>query len=340
MNSDETSSSAFGGVGVRRSQLGVVIYALASHQRLQWAAKKSQSPLCLTFLEQCHRVGAGGIQYPFTPKEADLVPELHRRADRYGMFVEAIVNLPSDDSGLDDFEAQLRLAKEAGASVARTVMLPGRRYEQFTSYAEFKDSEQRGLERLRRVEPIVAKHRFHLAVENHKDQLVAEKLETLRRLDSEYIGLCVDVGNNFPLLEDPVETVRAFAPWAFTVHLKDQAVRPSADGFHMADVALGEGCLDLPAIVSILRTAKPRIRFNYETITRDALSVPVLATGFWATLPDTPASDLARLLTILQNSSHPEAFATVSKMPPEQQLSLELENLETSLAYAREHLGL
>jgi sugar phosphate isomerase/epimerase len=320
--------------------MGVVIYGLALHQRHLWAANESQLPVCLAFLEKCHELRAGGIQYPFTAKDVSVVADVRRRADQYGVYVEAILNLPALDSGLDEFEAQVRLAKEVGADVARTVMLPGRRYEQFTSYAEFKEFEQRGLERLQRVEPIVSKHRFRLAVENHKDQRVAEKLDTLRRLDSEFIGLCVDVGNNFPLLEDPVETMRAFAPWAFTVHLKDQAVRPATDGFLMADVALGEGCLDLPGIVAILRAAKPRVRFNYETITRDALSVPVLTNGFWATLPDTPARELARTLAIVKNRPYPRPFVTVSQLSTEQQLQLELEYVESSLAYAREQLGL
>ena len=328
------------GVDPQQSKMGVVIYGLGLHHRHQWASRESKTPICLAFLEKCHELGAGGIQYPFTTKDADVVADVRRRADQYGMHVEAILNLPAIDSELDEFEHQVRIAKEVGADAARTVMLPGRRYEQFTSYAEFKAFEQRGLERLQRVEPIVSRHRFRLAVENHKDQRVAEKLETLRRLDSEFIGLCVDVGNNFPLLEDPVETMRAFAPWAFTVHLKDQAVRASAHGFLMADVALGEGCLDLPDIVAILRAAKPQVRFNYETITRDALSVPVLTDGFWATLPDTPARELARTLAIVKNRPYPRPFVAVSQLTIEQQLRLELEYLESSLAYARERLGL
>lgn len=75
---------------------------------------------------------------------------------------------------------------------------------------------------------------------------------------SEYIGLCVDVGNNFALMEDPLEAARVFAPWTFTVRLEDQAVRESPDGMWLADVALGDGFLDLPAIVKTLRGSKPR----------------------------------------------------------------------------------
>ena len=132
----------------------------------------------------------------------------------------------------------VRLAKEAGATLARTVLMPGRRYEQFKTLAEFRESEKRALKSLQLAEPVVARNRFRLAVENHKDQLIPEKLETLKRVGSEWIGLCVDVANNFALMEDPLDTMRAFAPFALTVHIKDMVAQVYPDGWLLADVAL------------------------------------------------------------------------------------------------------
>ena len=141
-------------------------------------------------------------------------------------------------------------------------------------------------------------------------------------------------------MEHPLETVRALAPFALTVHFKDQAVRESEDGFLFADVALGEGFIDLAAIVKILRDAKPLIRFNLEVITRDPLGVPVLTTGFWTTLPDIRASELARVLSVVKAKGSTKPFVTVSQLTIDQQLGLELRNVERSFAYARELLGL
>jgi sugar phosphate isomerase/epimerase len=150
----------------------------------------------------------------------------------------------------------------------------------------------------------------------------------------------VDVGNSFTLLEDPLETVRAFAPYAVTVHFKDQAVREKEDGFWFADVALGEGIIDLPAIVKVLLQANPHIHFNLETITRDPLNVPVLTQAYWATMPEVPATDLARTLRLVKTRAKPEPFVLVSQLPVEQQLALELRNITQSITYAREKLGL
>ena len=99
----------------------------------------------------------------------------------------------------------------------RVVMMPGRRYERFSSADEFGKFAQMGLESLRLAEPVAARHGVRLAVENHKDQRIAERLEVFRRLSSEYVGACVDTGNSFTLMEDTIEVVEAYAPWALSV---------------------------------------------------------------------------------------------------------------------------
>jgi sugar phosphate isomerase/epimerase len=325
---------------VRRNRLGIVIYALGIHQRANWAGRHTGLAPALAFLEECHRLGAGGIQCPISAQDAPRARELARRADKYEMHVEAILDPPRDSADLPRFEHDIRVAKKAGANLARTVILPGRRYEQFKTLAEFHTFEARGLAALQRAEPVLARHRFRLAVENHKDQLVAEKLATLRRLDSEWIGLCLDVANNFALMEDPLESARAFAPLTYTVHLKDMVVKDYADGWLLTDVALGEGFLDLKAFVRIVRQAKPNVRFNLETITRDAIRLPVRTEAFWATVPGPRQAALDRA-SALVNTRPGVAFPPdPSTLSAAQQLDLERRQIERSLIYAREHLGL
>lgn len=321
----------------KRTGMGVVLYALGNHRRHQWSGRHGGLSLANALLEESRLLGAGGIQCTLTDVD---VPGLQRRAETYEMHVEAIINPPRDKGDLERFERDVEVAKKCGAGVARTVIIPGRRYERFRSLEEFREFERRGLRSLELAEPVVARHRFRLAVENHKDQRTWERLALLERVSSESIGLCVDVGNNFPLMEDPLETARTFAPWAFTVHLKDQAVRDHEDGFWLADVALGEGFLDLPAIAKVLRDAKPDIQFNLESITRDPIPVPVLTDAFWSTLQDTKASALARTLRVLKARSHPSPFTQVSQLSRERQLAMESENVVRSIRYATEKLGL
>jgi sugar phosphate isomerase/epimerase len=285
-------------------------------------------------------LGAAGIQCPLGLRETAEAFALRRRAESHGMYVEASLNPPRSEADVTRFEQEVRLAKEAGARVGRTVIMPGRRYEQFKALAEFREAEAQGLNSLQWAEPVLARHRFRLAVENHKDQLVAEKLATLKRLSSEYVGLCVDVGNNLALMEEPLAVVRAFAPWAFTVHLKDHLVREYADGFLLMDVALGDGILNLPVMIRLLREAKPDLSFGYETITRDALRVPVLTDGYWNTFPDRSAPEFARSWRWLRDRSSPEPLVTVAKLAEADQMALERSQLKRSLEYARDKLGL
>ena len=80
-----------------------------------------------------------------------------------------------------------------------------------------------------------------------------------RRLGSEYVGVCVDTGNNIALLEDPHGDGRGAGPVrASRVHLKDMGVEESADGFLLAEVPLGEGILDLKGIVAALAEGATR----------------------------------------------------------------------------------
>ncbi|MBI2927829.1 MAG: sugar phosphate isomerase/epimerase [Verrucomicrobia bacterium] len=331
---------ALGQSAPNRSRLGIVIYALGIHQRNQWAGRHAGLTPAPALLEECRLLGAGGIQCPLGLTDSAAASALRRRAESYSMYVEASLDSPRDEADVTRFEKDVQLAKAAGVSVGRTVIMPGRRYEQFKSLDEFRQSEARALKSLQLAEPVLARHRFRLAVENHKDQRIAEKLALLKRLGSEFIGLCVDVGNNLALMEDPLEVARAFAPWAFTVHIKDHAVREYAEGFLLADVALGDGFLDLPAIVKVLREANRNIRFNFETITRDALQVPVWTDGFWATLSDTPAPELARTWQLVKAKSSPKPLVTVSTLPEAEQLALERRHVERSLVYAREKLEL
>ena len=323
----------------RRSDLGIVTYAFLLHQK---ASKGAGAGLDynepLGYLEACHRAGAGGVQFPFGERSADDCAKFRRQAERLGMRVEAIVSLPKDDTELARFEKQVVCATQSGASLARTTMLPGRRYEEFKTRAAFEAACVQGLKSLQLAEPIAARHRLRLAVENHKDHLIGEKLEVLKRLSSEYVGLCVDVLNNFALCEGSLETVRAFALWALTVHFKDQAIQECDDGFWLMDVPLGEGFLPLKKIVQVLRQSKPSVPFNLEVITRDPIKVPVRTEAYWATFPGRPRTDAEPMLRLAKAKGRP--LPLVSTLSPERQLSLEQSNIEKSIAYARDELGL
>jgi len=322
------------------TQLGLVLYALGLRRRHRWRQLYPDAPVPIALLEECLHFGTGGIQCSLDSRKPEVAAEVRRRAEAESLHVEAIIQPPQDDADVVRFEQDIKVAQTAGATLARTVILPGRRYEQFTDLETFREFEVRGLQSLQRAEPILARHRFRLAVENHKGQRVPERLETFRQVSSEWVGMCVDLGNSFALLEDPIEVVRAYAPWAMTVHIKDQALQSYEDGFLFGDVALGDGFLDLPAMVKILREANPSIQFDLETITRDPLRVPVLQQTYYRSMGDIPASDLGRALREIRVSAAPEPLEIISALSLDDQVAAESRNIRRSVDYARETLGL
>ena len=137
------------------------------------------------------------------------------------MYVEVSARLPKNGSDeLEVIKHTVRATKAAGASVIRTVMLGGRHYETFKPLDDWKEFTRVSWRSLRRAEPILRRHEVRLALENHKDWRIDEMLKILKRIESEWVGVTVDTGNNMSLLEDPLETARTFAPYATAVHLK------------------------------------------------------------------------------------------------------------------------
>lgn len=321
-----------------RTSLGMVQFNCSLRRR--WMQERDPNVDLFdpsTFLHHCRGLGAGGMQASLGVLSPEQSRNLREQAESSGMFIEAIVRPPRDDGDLDRFDAEIRTAAEAGALAVRTVIIPGRRYEQFATLEEFRAAVEQGRRMLQRAAPIVAKHRVRLAVENHKDQRIDERVELLREFDGEFIGACVDTGNSVALLDDPDETIRALAPFAFSVHLKDQAVREYDDGFLLGDIPLGEGCFDLNRMVATLQQARPDVRFVLELITRDPLKVPCLSERYWATLPAVPGQDLARTLRMVRKHSA-EHLQQVGSLSPKEQVALEDANLAASLKYARDVL--
>ena len=323
-----------------RTRLGLVAYCLGLRQKSLRAGDAGvdlYEPT--TFLTHADALGAGGVQVSLGRLSSEHAAALRKQCAEREMFLEGIIQLPKMSAELERFEAEMRAAVSAGARAMRCVLLPGRRYEQFRSLEEFHAAERVGRAAIERAAPIAEQLQLPLAIENHKDHRDGERLRLLEALSSEYVGVCLDTGNSLALLEDPLSTVRAFAPWAHAVHLKDQAVAPDPDGFLLGDIPLGGGCLHLPAMLSILQAAKPGLPVCLELITRDPLRVPCLREGYFATLPDLPATELARTLRMVQQNAQP-AMPRVSQLPLAEQVAMETRQVELSLKYARERLGL
>ena len=270
-------------VASRGKRMGVVVHSYAFRGKQSQTSKK-YPPFkdALELLEHVHTYGAGGIQTVTRGWTPGLAKKLRATSESLGMFIEGSISTPQNAEDVDRFEKEIKTAKEAGVRVFRTAM-GGRRYEDFSSRLEWEAFRKRSWERIKLAAPIAKKHRIQLAVENHKDWQFSDLLEIMKNFGSEYIGTTVDTGNSISLLEHPHETIAALAPYAFSTHIKDMAVKETEDGFQLSEVPLGYGLLNLNEVLKTLKSHNSEIHFSLEMITRNPLNIPCKTDGYWST---------------------------------------------------------
>ena len=287
----------------------------------------------LDFLTRCHALGAAGIQAPL---HGDL-RQLRARAEQLGMYLEGMVQLPSNGE-TSAFEKSIQDATSAGAVCVRAAALSGRRYETFASLADWRKFVTDSQRNLEAALPILEKYKMPLALENHKDWTADEMVALMKSHSSEYLGVCLDFGNNISLLDDPMNVAEMLAPFTISTHVKDMGVEWYPDGFLLSEVVLGQGFLDLPRMLSLVRQARPAIHFSLEMITRDPLQVPCLTDKYWVAFPDRNGVFLARTMQLVQKYKSSKPLPRITGLLGEAQLEAEQENVRASLQYAHEKL--
>jgi 3-oxoisoapionate decarboxylase len=316
--------------GVPRTGMGIATTSFMTARRPRDAYE---------FLGYCHSLGAGGIQAPLSSLEPAYLKKLRARAEELGMYIEVMAGLPKT-SETDRFERTVAAAKAVGALCIRTAALSGRRYETFSQLSDWREFVRQSLAGIDRALPTVTKEQMPLAIENHKDWTAEELASLVKERSSEYLGVCLDTGNNIALLDSPASVIETLAPYAMCTHFKDMAVEPCADGFLLSEVPLGEGIVDLKKAVETIHAARPKTRITLEMITRNPLLVPCLTDKYWATFPDRNGKYLADTLRMVR-----DAAGRLQKLPrldgenPAGLLQLEEDNVQQCLYYGRTRLG-
>ncbi|UPG72761.1 sugar phosphate isomerase/epimerase [Roseomonas gilardii subsp. gilardii] len=152
----------------------------------------------------------------------------------------------------EDLLKHLAVARVLGAPAMR-ICCGGRR----TRPARWEEQRDLLLPLLRRLADAAGEQGVVLAIENHLDMLAEELAELLERVDSPWLGVCLDTANNVRLGEDALAVVRRLAPWARATHVKDVAPQPGAEGSFASwpSVPLGQGVVDADAVVRELARA-------------------------------------------------------------------------------------
>lgn len=325
----------------KEMQMGIVVHSYGSRWNSKIESKKFPGfKDAVEMLDHCHKIGAGGVQVVVKDWTADFAKKVRSKQDKSGLYVEGSIGVPNKPEDVPAFEQQVKIAKEAGLQVLRTVCSSGRRYETYHSEKEFQELQHKAITSLKLAEPILKKHKVKLGVENHKDWRAKELESMLKQLNSEWLGVTLDFGNSISLLEDPMEVIQTLVPYVFTTHVKDMALEEYADGFLLSEVPLGKGILDLPKIIALCKKHNPSVTFNLEMITRDPLEIPCLKNEYWSTLPAVSGAELARTLRMVRQGKTETGLPRVSQLSAEDRLAAEEQNILACLSYSKNNLRL
>ncbi|KAA9355029.1 sugar phosphate isomerase/epimerase family protein [Larkinella humicola] len=321
--------------------MGVVVHSYGSRWNSKVESKKYPGfTSAIELIDHCREIGAGGVQTVVKDWSAEFAKKVRLEREKTGLYLEGSIGLPKKAEQVAAFEQDVINAKEAGATVLRTVCSSGRRYETYHSNEEWQALKKNALVSLQLSEPVLRKHKVKLAVENHKDWRADELVAILKQIDSEWVGVTLDFGNSIALLEEPMEVVQTLAPYVFTTHVKDMGVAEYADGFLLSEVPLGSGMLDLQKMVAICKKHNPAVTFNLEMITRDPLEIPCRKDAYWETFGGIPRTDMDRTLRMVKQHTYKPALPKVSQLSPEERLAVEEKNIVSCLSYSSNKLGL
>jgi len=235
--------------------LGLTSYAY--RWSLQIAAAEEPAAACRQLLSLAARHHFDAVQvcdnlrfWQMSDRQLDRLGE---EAREIGLALEAGIR----GTAPDVFLAALSACGRIDSNLLRTVV-------EIDRGADIRPQLDRTVEDLRAVLPAVAKAGVRVAVENHSSLTSEELLYVLQKADHPSIGACIDTMNSVVLLERPLETVRALAPYAHSVHLKDFRVIRKPEHFLIEGTAVGEGSVDFPAVMEAIRAAGRAPSYHVE----------------------------------------------------------------------------
>jgi sugar phosphate isomerase/epimerase len=177
-----------------------------------------------------------------------------------------------------------------------------------------------------------------IAVENHAGDMQARELADLvERAGTDFVGVNFDSGNAAWTLESPLEALEVLGRYVVTTSLRDAMVWESENGARVQWTAMGEGCLDLKAFFSRFAQLCPSAPVHIETISGFALEFAYLKPEFWNHWPKARAKDFAAFVALAKRGRELPPFRAADAAADQ---AYQKGELERSIAYCRQHLGL
>lgn len=241
------------------------------------------------FIEKAHELGLDGVQInvikdynldenwgALGSNSEEHLKKVKSLTDKYGMYIEI-------DMRNLDYERLLEVidvANKLGAEVIRSyIPIKPLKNDNITlgsegayDFAKIRydfdpKSFDEGIEKIKRIVPVLEKYRIKLALENHEYETSEELVDVVKKVNSKWVGLHYDFGNSMMAWEEPVKAAENMAPYTFTTHFKDHIIIEEPNdkyGYVVCGVPAGEGNIDLKKCFEIMMEKSSLTRINVE----------------------------------------------------------------------------
>lgn len=241
------------------------------------------------YIEKTHELGLDGCQINIVPdygldqtwgalggNSDEHLAKVKALLQKYGLYVE----IDTRNLEFDHMCEAIKIASKLGADIVRSYIpiIPfidenetkGSQgaYDFAKVRHDFEPSSYAvGIEKIKKLIPILKKYRIKLALENHEYETSTELVNVIKAINSPWVGLNYDFGNSMMAWEEPLDAVENMAPYTFTTHVKDHIVIEDPTdkyGYVVCGVPLGEGNVDVKKSIEILMENSSLNRLNLE----------------------------------------------------------------------------
>lgn len=247
----------------------------------------------LTALEQVADAADRGVEGLFFRTMLDMSPTLDRGelqdiralADERGLYLEsglgkvntyALAETPEvreigDGDTVRGFRRMFETAAEIGihelwVSTGGYKQFGGRfTYDRYRTDVTWDDQLVAIDKFLHLLAPIARDHGTHMNAETHEEITSFELVRLIESVGDDALGIVYDTGNPLQRAEHPVETARRVAPYVRQTHLKDVALFFDPLGIRHQPRPIGEGVIDMRAVLKSLVAANPRLNLSIES---------------------------------------------------------------------------
>ncbi len=260
-------------------------------------------------LDFASQQGLDAIQFSATEDYGDASPQnlqrVKARAAELGIRIDAgigcVCELSKSWHGkngtpVDDLNRGLDIAHTVGAKAMRCFM--GSQLDRFggRSLDQLMEALVRNFKAVRSKALDLG---VKIAIENHKDMQAWQIKQVIEEAGKDFVGSNLDFGNPTYVMENPMTTLETLGPYAVTTHVRDTAVYEVPRGAAVQWTALGDGSVDLKALVKRYREICPDASFQLEIITgRPPETLAYLEPAFWNTFQGMRAADLASFVAL------------------------------------------